>query len=126
MKNRRGQTMVLTVMLLSGAVLGATAIVGLLMIYEIRNAVDIINSAKALAAADAGIQCALMKRKEVQEFSTSSRNCGETTPISLSSSGARYSVTEVMDDEGVAIGVRSTGTSGRISRSFEAAYGEEE
>ena len=118
--------MVLTVMILSAAVLSATAIVGLLMIYEIRNAVDVVNSAKALAAADAGIQCALMKRKEVQEFSTSPRDCGESDPIQLTSSGARYSIQEIMDDDGVAIGVRSTGTSGRISRSFEAAYGAEE
>lgn len=59
-KNKRsGQVMILTVMALGGAILGATTIAGLLMLYQIRQSTDLANSAKAIYAADAGLEMSL-------------------------------------------------------------------
>jgi hypothetical protein len=50
--------MLITVLSLGGTILGATAIAGLLMLYQIRSATDFANSAKAVFAADAGTEWA--------------------------------------------------------------------
>lgn len=60
MKNpREGQVMILTVLTLGGALLGATTIAGLLMLYQVRQGADVGQSAKAVFAADAGIEWGL-------------------------------------------------------------------
>lgn len=51
--------MLLTVLILSGVILAATTIAGLLMLYQIRQSSDIANSTKAIYAADSGIERAL-------------------------------------------------------------------
>ena len=56
---RNGQVMVLTVLALGGAILSATTIAGLLMLYQIRQTSDFANSARAIFAADAGIEWGL-------------------------------------------------------------------
>lgn len=56
---REGQVMILTVLALGGAILGATTIAGLLMLYQIRQATDLANSGKAIYAADAGLEWTL-------------------------------------------------------------------
>lgn len=53
---RKGQVMVLTVLALGGTILGATTIAGLLMLYQIRQTTDLSNSARAIFAADAGLE----------------------------------------------------------------------
>lgn len=52
----KGQVMLITVLTLSGIILGATTIGGLLMAYQIRQSSNITNSTKAIMAADAGIE----------------------------------------------------------------------
>jgi hypothetical protein len=54
-----GQVMILAVLTLGGAILGVTAIAGLLMLYQIRQSTDFQNSAKSIFAADAGVEWAL-------------------------------------------------------------------
>ena len=51
--------MILAVLALGGTMLGATAIAGFLMLYQIREATDFQSSAKAIFAADAGTEWAL-------------------------------------------------------------------
>lgn len=51
--------MILTVLALGGAILGATTIAGLLMLYQIRQTTDLANSGKAIYAADAGLEWSL-------------------------------------------------------------------
>lgn len=51
-----GQVMLLTVVLLSGTVLGTTTIAGLLMLYQIRQASLATDSLRAIFAADAGME----------------------------------------------------------------------
>lgn len=60
--NNRGQVMLLTVLILSGTLLGATTIAGLLMLYQIRQSADIANSTRAIYAADSGLE------KRIYEF----------------------------------------------------------
>ena len=56
--NRSGQAMLIAVLSLGGAILGATTVAGLLTLYQIRATTDSQNSAKAIFAADAGIEWA--------------------------------------------------------------------
>lgn len=58
-KGNSGQAMLISVLSLSGAILGATAIAGLLTLYQLRSANDSQNSAKAIFAADAGVEWTL-------------------------------------------------------------------
>jgi hypothetical protein len=57
-----GQMMILTSLALGSAILGTTAIAGLLMVYQLRQTTDFANSAKAVFAADAGIEWGLGQR----------------------------------------------------------------
>ncbi len=53
--------MLLTVVLLSGVILGTTAISGTLMLNQVRQATNATDSQKAIFAADAGIEWELYK-----------------------------------------------------------------
>ena len=56
---RSGQALLIAILTLSGAILGVTALAGLLMLYQSRSATDSRDSAKAVFAADTGINWAL-------------------------------------------------------------------
>lgn len=56
---RRGQAMLLAVLMLGATMLGATTIAGLLMAYQIRQVTDFSDSAKSIFAADSGAEWAL-------------------------------------------------------------------
>ena len=58
-RDERGQAMLFTVILLSSALLGGTALVGFLMIHQLRQSADVTSSGQAVFAADAGLECAL-------------------------------------------------------------------
>lgn len=53
--------MLLSVLVISGTILGATTIAGLLMLYQIRQATNISLSTQAYFAADAGVEWELFK-----------------------------------------------------------------
>lgn len=52
----RGQVMLLTVLIVSGTILGATTIAGLLMLYQLRQANQFGQSMQAFFAADSGLE----------------------------------------------------------------------
>ena len=54
--SRRGQIMLLTVIAIGATLLAATSVAGMLLIYQIRQTTDFEDSARAIAAADAGIE----------------------------------------------------------------------
>jgi hypothetical protein len=56
---RSGQAMLIAVLSLGGAILGATTVAGLLTLYQLRAANDSQNSAKAIFAADSGVEWTL-------------------------------------------------------------------
>ena len=53
-----GQVIILVVVTLGGMLLSAASMSGILLLYQIRNTNDAVNSAKAIFAADAGIEAA--------------------------------------------------------------------
>lgn len=55
-KRTSGQALLISVVMMGGALLGAAAIAGVLMLYQIRQANNAADSAKALFAADAGLE----------------------------------------------------------------------
>ena len=59
--NRRGQVMLLTVLIVSGTILGATTIAGILTLNQIRQSTNVINSLQAVFAADTGLEWELYK-----------------------------------------------------------------
>ncbi|RJQ30040.1 hypothetical protein C4565_01210 [Candidatus Parcubacteria bacterium] len=56
---KKGQTMILSTVLIGGALLAATAIAGFTLFFQIRQAGDAVQSAAAFYAADAGIEHAM-------------------------------------------------------------------
>src|SRR3989344_3967999 len=56
---RAGQVMLLAMLALSGTIVGATTVAGLLITYQIRQSVDFTRSAQAIFTADAGVDWAL-------------------------------------------------------------------
>ncbi|OGZ00507.1 MAG: hypothetical protein A2946_00870 [Candidatus Liptonbacteria bacterium RIFCSPLOWO2_01_FULL_53_13] len=57
--SQNGQVMILTVVAIGGTLLAATTVAGLLVVYQLRQSSDAVNSAKAIFAADAGIEWGL-------------------------------------------------------------------
>lgn len=59
----KGQTLLITVLLLGGATLAAATVAGYLLLLSIRQSTDIADSAKAIYASDTGIEYELYKER---------------------------------------------------------------
>jgi len=119
-KNKKiGQAMLLSVVLLSTAILGTTALVGILMIYETRYAGDVVSSAQAIFAADAGIECASYKH-----FKDSTQFCGDSaaTPPSVVTLGNGATYRTEFITVGLATVVQSVGQSRNVARAFALEF----
>ena len=123
---KSGQAMLFTIMLLSSALLGGTALVGFLMIHQLRQAADVSSSAQAIFAADAGVECALYNFQAGEDCPLIVLNeCGALTPVELSND-ATYSVEWINDNDDPAPDqlcdrAISTGKSRGSGRAFEVA-----
>ncbi len=82
MRKRKGQAMLIAILTLGGAILGATSLAGLLMVYQIRSTTDSENSAKAIFAADSGINWAIYDNYQ-----------GSTPPLTFFDSAVTVSTT---------------------------------
>ncbi len=109
--------MILSVLTLGTVMLGASAIAGFLAIYQIRSSWDAANSAKAIFAADTGIEWGLYKYSKPTS----------TAPAPVMSNGAYYSVVcydsslnsiDCSSSASVSL-IRSSGRSSNSNRSFE-------
>lgn len=129
-ESRSGQIMVLTVLALGGTILGATTIAGLLMLYQIRQSTDLANSAKAIFAADAGIEksfydisCAGNADKQPcpapPDTGTWKLSNGATANIVCSDGNGDPIGTCASDQVRV---IRSVGSAGTASRAFEVDF----
>ena len=120
---KSGQSMLLSVMIISSIILTVTSLIGLLMIYEIRNTTNVRESAKAIFAADAGIECALYHNAK-----DNTKDCNADSAFGDPSTD--YQVEYIYADEdgdgvpdsGLEIGARSYGVSRKINRAFEAQF----
>ncbi|MCR4261076.1 MAG: hypothetical protein NUV96_01985 [Candidatus Colwellbacteria bacterium] len=61
-EKEKGQLMLLSVLLITSAVLAATTVASLLILFQLRQAADAKSSAQAVFAADAGVERALYER----------------------------------------------------------------
>ena len=113
-KPRSGQAMLIAVLALGWAMLGATTIAGFLMAYQIRDTTDFVNSARSVFAADGGTEWALY------QFYVDT-----STPMFVMSNGATTTVTRydaaadvvACGDPSEAQAV-SKGVSGNTARAF--------
>jgi len=74
-KSLNGQAMIITTIMIGGLFLTATAIAGLLMFYQLQQAVDFGNSTIAIFAADAALEKAIYSY-----FNDPSITCPESNP----------------------------------------------
>lgn len=112
--------MLITVLALSGTILGATAIAGLLMLYQLRQSNDVINSNKAIFAADSGLEWRLYKFFKADNQTCKECPDGGACPGPSFENGASFQA--ACDSAGGAATtttVKSTGTSGNASRALQ-------
>ena len=83
-ETRQGQIMLLSVLLISTAVLGAASLAGLLVLFQLRQTGDAETSAQAIFAADAGIERVLYERYQ-NPVVTSQCDAGENVAFEISS-----------------------------------------
>lgn len=113
MRMRRGQVMIIAVLAIGGTLLGASAIAGLLTIFQIRQSTDLANSTRAIYAADAGLEWALYEVK-----SQSDRDAWPAISQPTFSNGATVSITI----DAVTGEIKSVGSSGKSSRAFQLFF----
>lgn len=114
--------MLITVLAISGTILGATTIAGLLTLYQIRQSTDIVNSTKAIFAADSGLEWRLYKFFKGDEQVC--MNCPDggacpETQLENNSAFASSCTSEDLGGGAQRVVVRSTGTAGNAARAFE-------
>lgn len=77
----RGQVMLMAVVILSGVFLAITAISGYLTLTQLRLATTASDSARAVFAADAGVQWELYKHFRCADPDTAPARCTEPPPV---------------------------------------------
>lgn len=114
---KKGQIMLLSVLTLGMIMLGATAIAGLLTVYQIRMSSNVTDSAKAIFAADAGLDWGI--------YQFTRPTSSDQAPVF--SNGASFTATcydsslnqlDSCANSSTSV-IRSFGRSGALSRVFE-------
>lgn len=108
----RGQILLIVVLLLGGSTVAASAIAGYLLLMSIKQSSDITNSAKAIFAADTGIEYDLYCRKIDASYPASS--CSYAKP-SLTN-GASFTVSSTPST------TKSIGGFGDVYRAFQVSF----
>ena len=127
LKDDKGQVMLITVLALSGTILGATTIAGLLTLYQIRQTTDFINSTKAIYAADSGLEWRLYKFFKKDGYLCKDCPDGEACPSPAMSNisspvEAIKTKCESISGVGTTTVIKSIGTSNKASRAFESSW----
>lgn len=111
MNNRRGQAILLTLLVIGGMLLAATTIAGLLVVFQLRQSSDVVNATKAIFAADSGIELGLYRYfGGVAENQTEFLNSA-TFKVSCSPGGDCASASTTV--------IKSLGISGNVARALE-------
>jgi hypothetical protein len=123
---RSGQAMLLATLTLGGAILGATSLAGLLMLYQIRATTDSVNSAKAIFVADSGVNWALYTYFHPPAGSLPASN-GFFSLIDASVTVTCYdaNANTIACDDSNATDAISEGTSNGARRAFLVIFGNE-
>lgn len=115
-----GQVIILAVLTLGGILLSTAAVAGVLLVYQIRNTNDAVNSAKAIFAADAGIEAA-----SFCYFSATGGGCDpEAIAEGISFSDADVSIDLEIDESPDLVTITSKGFAarGKVIRTLEAFF----
>lgn len=116
--------MLIAVLSLGGAILGATTVAGLLTLYQIRATTDTANSAKAIFAADSGMEWALFNY--YCGVNTSSTQCQNGLPSKPTFFGSQASSTvDCYNDYAATVAVSCNDTSTVAAISIGIANGSE-
>jgi len=107
-KKNKGQVMILAIIMVSGAILTTSSILGLLMVYQLRGANDAVSSVKAIFAADTGIEWESYKLF-VNNISKPTLEPGTTFTTTIRETTSTY----IID---------STGVSGRSFRALQTVF----
>jgi len=108
---QKGQMMLFTVMVLSGAILSATTLAALLVLFQLRQTSDVAASTRAIFAADTGIECAFYDRFRT----TSLPLC--TGTVNTLDNGAEFRMISSGPDS-----IKSVGKFARSARAFEVTF----
>ncbi len=117
---RSGQVIILVVVTLGGILLSAASISGILLLYQIRNTNDAVNSAKAIFAADAGIEAA-----SFCSFSSRGNGCDpKTTAESIIFEDPNVKIELNLNSSPTLVTIESRGlaSKGKIIRTLEAFF----
>ena len=107
-KNKQsGQVMLITVLVLSGIMIAASTIAGYLMLLKIRQSSEMTSSARAIFAADAGIEWDLYRRVKDANYPPPIFNNGPGVSVRVTA-GPTYT--------------KSIGSDGNISRAFDMTF----
>lgn len=115
---KKGQVMLLTVLLTGGVLLAATAVAGLMMVYQIRQTTAAINSVQAIFAADAAVEWDLFCRAARISGEIADPSCFSYPVKRLMSNGSFAVITLIEEGSGI----RVVGTSHQASRAFELKF----
>lgn len=123
-RNNSGQVMLVTVLAISGTLLSVTAIAGYLMLNQIRQTTDVVNSTKAVFAADSGLEWRLFKF-----FKGDNQKCldcpdGEQCPGPQLANNATFQATctSQISNNSETVSIQSKGISLRNARAFELSF----
>jgi hypothetical protein len=117
-KNKRsGQAMLIAVLSLGGAVLGATAIAGFLTLYQIRTTADTENSAKAIFAADTGTEWAQFEYYDNSNIPSSTFSNGASVTVNCYEGSSGLTTSTSCSDPATESAI-STGISMSSERAF--------
>lgn len=108
--------MLITVVMLSGAVLASTSLAGLLILYQLRQATDAAASMKAIFAADAGLERAFYNENKLA--GTPEYESYNPPMTKILDNGAKYTVTKDVTDPTL---IKSIGQFGRTARAFQGS-----
>jgi hypothetical protein len=115
-KSKKGQIMLMSVLTLGAVMLGATVVAGFLVLYQIRMSSNAADSAKAIFAADAGIEWAIFSftRPASPPPSTSFSNGASFEVVCKNDIGQVVLCTNASTSL-----IRSSGQYGSVTRVFE-------
>ena len=122
-----GQVMLLSIMILGGVMLSASVIAGVLLWYQVRQVNDAVSSAKAIFAADAGIEfiswCIFKSGCEIPNpfDNIPPHSCPDTPLLMVSFDDDVCFEIESSIDDGV-LTIHSRGYSGKTVRILEAQF----
>ena len=111
----KGQTMLLAVMLIGASAMVFASISGYMMVAKIRASSDITDATKAIAAADAGVECELYN-----VLGSGGLNCG-----ALQFDDNKTSVETLVgdsDDDGANDYIKSIGSANKSKRAFMVSF----